>query len=75
MSMSKKSAWACAPLLFLLADISLALDSYRYLHVSIETPWRIFLFLLIGILAPFVIMIWLYWRHATRSHHNDDTKQ
>src|SRR5271154_2851213 len=25
-------------------DLGFAIDSYRYLHVSIETPWMIFLF-------------------------------
>jgi hypothetical protein len=61
--------------LLLLADAAYAIDSYRYLHVSIETPWRIFLFLLIGILAPFVILVWLYWRHARhdRDDHNQDS--
>lgn len=47
-------------------NIACAVDSYRYLHVSIETPWHIFLFLLIGVLAPFVVMAWFYWRHARR---------
>ncbi|HQT81089.1 MAG: hypothetical protein B7Z60_03030 [Ferrovum sp. 37-45-19] len=45
---------------------ALALDSYRYLHVTIETPWSIFLFLLIGIFAPFVLMAILVWRYSTR---------
>ena len=39
-----------------------AIDSYRYLHVSIETPWMIFLFLLIAVFAPFVLMVVLMWR-------------
>lgn len=61
------------PLLVLTTNVH-ALDSYRYLHVTIETPWRIFLFLLVGILVPFVIMVWLYWRHAqrTRDKHDED---
>ena len=47
-----------------------AVDSYRYLHVSVETPYTIFLFLLMGILAPFVLMGILVWRfigHKTES--------
>ena len=69
--MIKKSA--CAVFLLLMsANAAYAIDSYRYLHVSIETPWRIFLFLLIGILAPFVVMVWLYWRHARRDHDHDN---
>jgi hypothetical protein len=39
-----------------------AIDSYRYLHVSIETPWLIFLFLLVIIFIPFVLMLVLMWR-------------
>lgn len=39
-----------------------AIDSYRYLHVSIETPWMIFLFLLATIFVPFVLMLVLMWR-------------
>lgn len=68
--MIRKYAWAILLPLCIFTTSAYAIDSYRYLHVSIETPWRIFLFLLIGILAPFVVMVWLYWRHAR--HHRDD---
>ena len=34
-----------------------ALDSYRYAHVTIETPWMIFLFLLVIVLAPFILIL------------------
>lgn len=43
-----------------------ALDSYRYLHVTIDTPWYIFLFLLPIVLSPFILMAILYWRFAGR---------
>jgi len=43
-----------------------AIDSYRYLHVSIETPWMIFLFLLAAVFVPFVLMIVLMWRIQLR---------
>lgn len=43
-----------------------AVDSYRFAHVTISTPWYIFIFLLIGIFAPFVLMAILAWRNATR---------
>lgn len=43
-----------------------ALDSYRFLHVTIETPWFIFLFLLVTIFAPFILMAILAWRYAER---------
>lgn len=43
-----------------------AFDSYRYLHVTIDTPWLIFLFLLPAVLAPLILMVVLYWRFAMR---------
>lgn len=70
--MIKNSAYAAFLLLLIFANTAYAIDSYRYLHVSIETPWRIFLFLLIGILAPFVVLVWLYWRHARRDRDDRD---
>ena len=47
-------------------DSCFAMDSYRYLHVTIETPWTIFLFLLAAVLSPFVLMAVLVWRFAER---------
>ncbi len=41
-------------------------DSYRYMHVTIDTPWTIFLFLLVAVLLPFILMAVLYWRYANR---------
>ncbi|MBL1277231.1 MAG: hypothetical protein COB30_014200 [Ectothiorhodospiraceae bacterium] len=41
-----------------------AVDSYRYAHVTIETPWAIFIFLLLIILVPFVLMAILHWYFA-----------
>lgn len=55
--------------LIILCSLSLsaqAVDSYRYLHVTIETPWMIFLFLLPIVLSPFILMAILYWRFAGR---------
>jgi heme/copper-type cytochrome/quinol oxidase subunit 2 len=40
---------------------ALALDSYRYLHVTIDTIWYIFVFLLLILLIPFILMAVLYW--------------
>ena len=45
-------------------NVQAATDSYRFLHVTIDTPWAIFLFLLIFILTPFVLMAMLYWYFA-----------
>lgn len=75
-------------LLLLPLDV-MALDSYRFMHVTIETPWMIFLFLLPGVLAPLIVMAILYWRFAGRkpdtykddgsdkdsdsSHNNEDS--
>jgi hypothetical protein len=47
-----------------------AADSYRFLHVTIETPWAIFLFLLVFIMIPFILMAMLYWYFAFKK--NDD---
>lgn len=43
-----------------------AVDSYHYLHVTIETPWFIFLVLLPMVLAPLVLMGVMVWRYAER---------
>ena len=45
---------------------SAAVNSYRFLHVTIDTPWHIFLFLLMGVFAPFVLMVVLMWRNSLR---------
>ncbi len=50
-----------------------AVNSYRFLHVTIDTPWHIFLFLLIGIFAPFILMVVLMWRHSLRKR--DESRQ
>ncbi len=49
-----------------------AVDSYRYAHVTIETPWLIFIFLLVLILLPFLVMAILYWKNAFRKDLEDD---
>ena len=65
---------------FGLVEASLAqasVDSYRFAHVTISTPWYIFIFLLMGIFAPFVLMVILAWRNATRKttpEVNDETR-
>jgi hypothetical protein len=43
-----------------------SVNSYRFLHVTIDTPWHIFLFLLMGVFAPFVLMVVLMWRNSIR---------
>jgi len=49
------------------ASSGYAIDSYRYLHVSIETPWMIFLFLLVAIFIPFILMLILMWRRPLQN--------
>ena len=44
------------------AETVQAIDSYRYLHVSIDTPWMIFIFLLVAVFVPFILMLVLMWR-------------
>jgi hypothetical protein len=48
------------------APAQASVNSYRFLHVTIDTPWHIFLFLLMGIFAPFILMVVLMWRNSTR---------
>ena len=45
---------------------ALAFDSYRYLHVNIESLWVIFLFLLPIVLSPLILLVILYWRFSLR---------
>ena len=60
----KKFALYCG---LLAPGAAYALDSYRYLHVTIDTLWYIFLFLVPGVLAPIGLAAWLYWRNAKRA--------
>ena len=48
-----------------------ATDSYRYAHVTIDTPWNIFLFLLVIILFPFILMAVLHWYFAYKKKEED----
>jgi hypothetical protein len=65
----------CGILLTMASSSSWALDSYRYLHVSIDTPWAIFLFLLPIVLSPFILMAILYWRFAGRKSRKEEPRQ
>jgi len=64
--------WMVALLSLLFAVPAYAVDSYRYLHVSIDTPWTIFVFLFFLVFAPMVLAIILYWRHAIKKDEDDD---
>jgi len=64
---------AAATVLAMLAPQALA-DSYRYMHVTIETPWLIFLGLLVAVMLPFILMAILYWRNAFRRDAEEDAQ-
>lgn len=61
-----RSAAASLPAWLFSAPAMAAVNSYRFLHVTIDTPWHIFLFLLMGIFAPFILMVVLMWRNSGR---------
>ena len=44
--------------------MSYAVDSYRFLHVHIDTLWFIFLFLLAILFVPFILLAVLTWYYA-----------
>ncbi|MDQ6998788.1 MAG: hypothetical protein Q9M17_08735 [Mariprofundus sp.] len=48
-----------------------AVDSYRYLHVSIDTPWAIFVLLFFMVFTPMVLAVVLYWRYALKKDEDD----
>lgn len=54
------------------SDSCFAVDSYRYLHVTIDTPWWIFMFLLPAVLSPFILMAILYWRFANKKRRTEE---
>lgn len=67
--MNKYMAVAAAALVVLMLPLQAhALDSYRYLHVTIDTIWHIFLVLAPLVLTPFAVLMWMYWRRAARQN-------
>lgn len=50
-------------------DTCYAVDTYRYVHVSIDSVWTIFLFLLAFVLTPIVLMGALVWYSARRKNN------
>jgi hypothetical protein len=61
-------------MLLVTACSAYAVDSYRYAHVTIDTPWTIFIFLMLIILFPFVLMAVLYWYFAVKKDDVKDTE-
>ena len=68
-------AWAgvlaATPAILASLPAGAAVNSYRFMHVTINTPWHIFLFLLIGIFAPFILMVVLMWRNSLRKREQE----
>lgn len=60
--------------LLMMMSSAYAMDSYRYAHVTIETPWAIFMFLLCIILFPFILMAILYWYFATKKPDSENAE-
>jgi len=57
-------------LFFLMVADVFAADSYRWLRVTIETPWAIFIFLLPMVLFPAILMAILYWRFSGKKEES-----
>lgn len=74
--MSNKSIYCWVLLLLLLVQSQSvhAFDSYRWLTVSINTPWMIFIFLLPMVLVPLVLMAIMHWRFAKPADYDGDDK-
>ena len=53
-------------LLLVQANSAFALDSYRYMHVSFNTLWYIFIGLMVVILFPFLLMAYLAWHYSKK---------
>ncbi|MDQ6965048.1 MAG: hypothetical protein Q9M13_09040 [Mariprofundales bacterium] len=64
--------WVSLIMALLLTTPAEALDSYRFLHVTIETPWIIFIFLFFLVFAPMILMATLYWRYALSKKSVED---
>jgi len=71
----KKACLFCSmALLILLPAPAFAIDSYRYLHVSIDSIWVIFVFLFFLVFTPMILMAILYWWNAAKKS-KEDTEQ
>jgi len=59
-------------LLFFAASNAWAVDSYRFLHVTIDTPWFIFIFLFFLVFSPMILSAIIHWRHALKRDDEDE---
>lgn len=60
---------------FWISTVQAAVDSYRFMHVTISTPWYIFLFLLAGVFAPFILIAVLAWGSASRKKDSESVNE
>jgi len=49
-----------------------AVDSYRFLHVTIDTPWFIFIFLFFLVFSPMILSAIIHWRTALKRDDEED---
>jgi len=49
-----------------------AVDSYRFLHVTIDTPWFIFIFLFFLVFSPMILSAVIHWRNALKRDDEDE---
>lgn len=68
-------AWLMTMGLLATLPVQAAVDSYRFAHVTIATPWYIFIFLLMGIFFPFVLMAVLAWKNAIRKSDEEEASE
>ncbi len=58
-------------LLMLQSQAVYAVDSYRWVTVSINTPWMIFVFLVPLVMVPLILMAIMHWRFAKPEEGDD----
>jgi len=58
--------------LFFSISAQASVDSYRYLHVNVDTTWFIFIFIFCLVFIPMVLLIVLHWWHATKKDEDDE---
>lgn len=56
------------------ATDAMAVDSYRYMHVTIDTPWMIFVLLFFFVFAPMILSAILYLRNAFKRDDEEEEK-
>lgn len=52
-----------------------AVDSYRFLHVTIDTPWFIFIFLFFLVFAPMILSAVIHWRNALKRDDDQNERE